>query len=371
MNKSILEIVFLDRTRRIPFRELLKSVLIFTAAPGLIIFLFFINGYIGFNQGFALFAAIFILSTLFMHPYIADLKELTDYVNDLATDKNPKKPELSFLNNVRELSASIERLNNSWENKQNHLSELFEQQKETQIMLTDFIANASHELKTPLTSLIGFIETIENDSNLTTDQKEFIKIMKNQSERMKKLTSDLLVLTTAHSQHSKEKYEALDIPLLTEVASNSMLSAAEDKKIIYKTDIEPGLPKIIGNKDEIIRVIENLLSNAFKYSYDNGEVEVKIFKTNNSKYLFNRFADNTSLLALSVIDKGEGIDENLIPRLTERFFRVDKARSRKVGGSGLGLSIVKQILDNHNAQLQIKSELGKGSSFTVFFEATT
>ncbi len=367
-NKSIADLVFFDVARRVPFAELMRIVMIFTAAPGIILFLFFINGYIGFYQGISLFAAIFVLSLLFIHPYIADLKELTNYVNDLSIDKNPHKPELFFINNMQKLSSAIEGLNNSWEEKQRRLNKLLDQEKQTQIILTDFIANASHELKTPLTSLIGFIETIENDKNLTTDQKEFIKIMKSQSERMKKLTADLLILTTLNSRDAKDQYEVFNIIDLLESAIESLGSLIDEKKIQFKTEIEPDIPKIVGNKDEIIRVIENLLSNAFKYSSDGGEVLVKISAENNSKHEFNRFGDDVCLLCFSVIDKGEGISESNIHRLTERFFRVDKARSRKIGGSGLGLAIVKQILDNHNAELKIESILGRGSTFSVFFE---
>ena len=123
---------------------------------------------------------------------------------------------------------------------------------------------------------------------------------------------------------------------------------------------------IVGNRDEMLRVLDNLVSNAIKYSKEGSQVMIKFFTTGNAEAKFKKFSIDQNLLCISVQDFGEGIDEKYIPRLTERFFRVDKARSRNLGGTGLGLSIVNQIIENHNGHLEIQSKLGQGSTFNVY-----
>lgn len=469
IDRSIFELVFKDSARKIPFRSHLKAAFIFSAAPAIIIFIFLINGYLTVPQSIAIFSSIFILSLLFIHPYIADLKELTDYVNELTIDKNPRRPELSFINNMQELSSAIANLNNSWLEKQNYLNALLEEdkilinsipdiiimldknlnlidynlsarsifgassgkivnnilhdeeikkaveetkqtkqarvinyllkepekffiarfekfpenspsgisviiilqditlEKRTQNMLADFVANASHELKTPLTSVSGFIETMENDENLNKDQKGFLEIMKSQAERMKKLISDLLTLSLIETNSIKDKHEILELSDLVNETVKTHRGFIDQKKIEFTYEFEDGL-KIVGNHDELLQVVDNLISNAIKYNIEGGKIIAKIFNVNNSMLNLPKFNDNINLVCLSIIDTGEGIAAEYIPRLTERFFRIDKARSRKIGGSGLGLSIVKHILDNHNAHLSIKSEIGQGSNFSIYFE---
>ncbi len=467
---SILHSVFLDEEKRIPFKNHIKIGFIFSSAPALILIVFLINQYITYEQAINIYLGILAMSLLFIHPYVLDLKELIKYVEDLTIDKNPKKPALSFINNLQELSLAIEKLNKSWLEKQNYLNALIEEdkilinsvpdilvmldknknlidfnlsarqifganaskiinkilsddfikseisetinnnqprlinynisepekyftirfekfsensatgiyiliilqditiEKKTQKMLTDFVANASHELKTPLTSISGFIETIETDDNLTNDQKNFLEIMKSQAERMKKLISDLLTLSVIETKTSNEKPDLIDISEIVNENLKSLKHQIDEKNISIKKEFSNSTPKIIGNRDELIQVVDNLLSNAIKYNYENGEILIKIFECSNEEYNFEKFENKAKLLCISFIDSGEGIDEKYIPRLTERFFRIDKARSRKIGGSGLGLAIVKHILNNHNAHLHITSTLGKGSNFSLFFE---
>ncbi|MDX1949492.1 MAG: ATP-binding protein [Rickettsiales bacterium] len=467
--KSILDNLFFDREKRIPFKNHIKIGLIFSSAPALIIILFLINNYISYQQATFIYLAIFGMSLIFIHPYAVDLKELIKYVEDLTIDKNPKKPALSFINNLQELSVAIEKLNKSWLAKQNYLNALIDEdkilinsipdilimvndknqlidynlsartifgasasriiakilsdeiiqnsieqirknnqqkiisynldnpekffiarfekfpensptgisiliilqditiEKKTQKMLKDFVANASHELKTPLTSISGFIETIENDENLNADQKNFLEVMKSQAERMKKLIADLLTLSVIETNSNSEKKDIINFPEIINETLKSLKHQIDDKKISVQKEFANDIPQIIGNRDELMQVADNLISNAIKYNSENGEIILKIFLTNNENYKFDKFEENAKLLCVSVIDSGEGIAEQYIPRLTERFFRIDKARSRKIGGSGLGLAIAKNIINNHNAHLHIESVQGKGSNFSIFF----
>ncbi len=466
---AISQIVF---SGKVKFRKLAKSTFIFTAAPALIITLFVLNGYIGFDEGVILFGLIFIMALLFNYPYIADLQEVTNYVSNLAQNKNPVQPDLSFLNNVEELSASINKLNESWQQKNDALkillledeilinslpnivlmldSELnflqtnqaaknifgwnyaetikkiisderlkplfrqvmesgqgtnikyeftdvyyyffdiriekfpinspnkiaiiiilqnLTQEKKTEKMLNDFVANASHEMKTPLASISGFIETLAEVDNDESAKKEFLRIMKEQSERMNRLINDLLVLSLAESGSHREKFENISLNDILQEALSNLRKLAEGRGVKIKTSTENALPAAFGDRDDIIRVFDNLISNAIKYSKENSEVEISLFTTINKDNKLKVFPTNQMLLCISVQDYGEGINEKHISRLTERFFRIDKARSRNLGGTGLGLSIVKQIVENHNGHLEIKSKLGQGSTFNVYLPA--
>lgn len=221
-------------------------------------------------------------------------------------------------------------------------------------MRVDFVANVSHELRTPLTSLTGFIETLRGPAKGDPEAHErFLAIMQEQSERMFRLISDLLSLSRIEmDEHSRPRDEVQLPGLLTRLIE--MLSQkAEKLGVTIETDWEEPLPPVRGDSDQLFQVFQNLLDNALKYGAKGERVTVRIRRRDPRR------------LTVDVIDRGAGIAPEHLPRLTERFYRVDAARSREMGGTGLGLAIVKHILNRHRGRLNVTSEIGKGTTFSV------
>lgn len=225
----------------------------------------------------------------------------------------------------------------------------------------DFVANVSHELRSPLTSLVGFVETIlsgeVSDSEMRT---RFLKIMDEEAKRMSRLVDDLLSLSQVEVEEHIVPDKTVQLFELLHSVKDSLAVQANQKnmKIIVRQDgCLNGLPPplIFGNHDEITEVFVNLLENAVKYGFDNSEIILAIYNC------------GQGTVKIDVINEGEGVEEKHLPRLTERFYRVDKARSRKIGGTGLGLAIVKHIINRHRGQLTITSTLGKTTKFSVDF----
>ncbi len=221
-------------------------------------------------------------------------------------------------------------------------------------MRVDFVANASHELRTPLASLYGFIETIEGPAkNDPAAQTRFLAIMREQARRMSRLIDDLLSLSRIELKEHVHPTEDVRLDsVLSEVVDTLTPLALECKT---KIEIE-GLSRVLvaGDRDELIRVFENLIENAVKYGQSGGRVEVSL-------------VDGDRAVSVTVRDYGPGIAPEHLPRLTERFYRVDVVESRQKGGTGLGLALVKHILNRHKARLMVRSELGAGASFEVVF----
>lgn len=240
------------------------------------------------------------------------------------------------------------------------------QQKRIQRMRADFVANASHEIRTPLASIIGFIETLRGPAK--DDEKardEFLRVMGEQAERMSKLVSDLLSLSKIEMNAHNVPTGKVDLARLVRTEKQHFEWACNQKNVVIKVKAPDGLPPVRGEEDELGQVVRNLLSNAIKYTNSDSEVTVVV-------KVAAELPDDPAMhnlsraLLFSVRDQGEGIPKEHIPRLTERFYRVDSARTRKVGGTGLGLAIVKHILGRHQGLLTIDSEPGKGSSFNVY-----
>jgi two-component system, OmpR family, phosphate regulon sensor histidine kinase PhoR len=215
----------------------------------------------------------------------------------------------------------------------------------------DFGANASHEIRTPLSTLAGCIETLRGPARDDTDARErFLVLMTEQSGRMTRLVQDLLSLSRIELDEATPPTEAVDIgPLLGRVRDSLAIPAAE-RHTTVELELEPALPEVTGDTQELEQVFNNLIDNAIKY----GGGEVAVSARVEDKCVVVRVADN-----------GEGIAREHLPRLTERFYRVDAARSRALGGTGLGLAIVKHIINRHDGRLSIDSKPGEGSSFTV------
>ena len=246
--------------------------------------------------------------------------------------------------------------------------------KRAEQMRSDFIANASHELRTPLSSLIGFIETLQGPARDDPKaQEQFLKLMHEQAQRMARLVRDLLSLSMIEMNEHKPPAGQVDVPALIQTVVAVLQLQARAKGIAVKLTVDGEAPKIAGDADQLAQLFQNLIDNAIKYGAANSEVAVRVWATTNAAP--DRGADGAAggdlaipqaALAVSVADQGDGIGEEHLPRLTERFYRVDTARSRAVGGTGLGLAIVKHILARHRGRLQIDSQPGQGSRFTVY-----
>ena len=229
--------------------------------------------------------------------------------------------------------------------------------KRSEQLRADFIANASHELRTPLAAVSGFIETLRGharEDEVARDQ--FLDIMGVEAARMRRLIDDLLSLSRIEmNEHVRpEGRIGLESVVRQAVAALRPLAAQDGITVTVKAD--PKLPQVIGDHDELVQLFQNLVHNAIKYGRDNGRVDITVGQADGQVFA-------------AVRDDGEGIAASAIPRLTERFYRVDVKRSRERGGTGLGLAIVKHIISRHQGRLAIESKQGEGSLFTVFLPA--
>jgi two-component system phosphate regulon sensor histidine kinase PhoR len=221
-------------------------------------------------------------------------------------------------------------------------------------MRRDFVANVSHELRTPLTVLSGFLETIKELQLDPQRSRDYLNLMAEQGKRMERIVDDLLTLSTLESAPTPPLDERVPVqPLLERLRADAEALSGGKHRIVL--DAEPGFD-LLGAESELASAFGNLITNAIRYTPDGGEVCIT-------------WHVSTQDAEFAVIDSGIGIPPEHIPRLTERFYRVDRGRSRATGGTGLGLAIVKHVLSRHNATLEIKSEDGKGSRFTARFPA--
>ncbi|MDB5359744.1 MAG: histidine kinase [Rhodospirillales bacterium] len=228
--------------------------------------------------------------------------------------------------------------------------------KRAEQMRADFVANASHELRTPLSTLVGFIETLQGPAADDEDARiKFLAIMQQQASRMARLVEDLLSLSRIEmNEHLPPTTPIEVVTVLRHVGQTlEMKAAARGMSIEY--DVSDERARVVGDADELAQLFQNLIDNAIKYSKPDTAITIGLGPS-------KRFRDGFAIL---VRDRGEGIPRTHLPRLTERFYRVDTARSREMGGTGLGLAIVKHIINRHRGQLEIDSEMGEGTVFTV------
>ena len=219
-------------------------------------------------------------------------------------------------------------------------------------MRKDFVANASHELRSPLTVVSGYLDALADDPQLDPVWQQPVQEMRRQSERMRTLIEELLQLSRLENSGELQENQCVDVPgLLSSIRKDVLALAHRPREIALSIDADVCL---LGSETELQSVFANLISNAVKYTPPEGSVAIRWWSD----------ADGAHL---AVSDTGIGIAPEYLPRLTERFYRVDEGRSRAMGGFGLGLAIVKHALQRHNATLNITSQLGKGSTFTCHF----
>ena len=226
-------------------------------------------------------------------------------------------------------------------------------------MRADFVANASHELRTPLASLIGFIETLRGPAaDDPAAQQRFLAIMAEQSDRMRRLIDDLLGLSRIEMTEHQAPSGDADVAMVARAEAEAMAPILAARKVRLVQEIAPRALAAPADADQVAQVVRNLLDNAVRHGREGGEVRLSVAPAPGR--------DGRPGVALSVADDGPGIPREHIPRLTERFYRVDKGRSRSAGGTGLGLAIVRHIVNRHRGTLTIESEEGVGTTFRVW-----
>lgn len=223
-------------------------------------------------------------------------------------------------------------------------------------MRRDFVANVSHELKTPVTVLAGFVETLADETMdfAPDERRRFLGLMAEQANRMQRLVEDLLTLSSLESSAGPRDEQPIEVQALVEQLAEEARALSGDRHEVRTTADREA--RLFGSPGELHSAFSNLVSNAVRYTPEGGRVEVAW-----------RLADGRGVF--SVTDSGIGIDARHLPRLTERFYRIDSGRSRESGGTGLGLAIVKHVLTRHQASLEVTSQPGRGSTFSAVFPA--
>ena len=231
-------------------------------------------------------------------------------------------------------------------------------QRRVEEMRADFVANASHELRTPLAALSGFIETLQGPArNDAVARDRFLGIMKQQATRMARLIDDLLSLSRIELNVHVRPETPVDLVAVVRQVIDGLQTLARDRGVKIVVEAPPEPLVVRGDRDELIRVFENLIENALKYGASGERVDVVLAR--------EAGASGAPEVVASVRDYGPGIPAEHLPRLTERFYRVDVGQSREQGGTGLGLAIVKHIINRHRGRLAIDSPPGQGATFTV------
>lgn len=232
--------------------------------------------------------------------------------------------------------------------------------EETEQMRRDFVANVSHELRTPLTALMGFIETLRGPARNDPGARDrFLDIMEREAGRMNRLIGDLLSLSRVEQDERRRPVESVDLAAMLRSVVTTLAPSAKAAGVQIDQLGTQGSVTLPGDGDQLVQVFHNLIENALKYGGSGGQVQVTLERLEHEPVL------RGPAWSVTVADKGEGIDPRHLPRLTERFYRVDTHRSREKGGTGLGLAIVKHIVNRHRGRLRIESDKGQGSRFIV------
>ncbi|GIT92104.1 two-component sensor histidine kinase [Jannaschia pagri] len=230
-------------------------------------------------------------------------------------------------------------------------------------MRRDFVANVSHELKTPLTAVMGFIETLQGPARRdAAAQDRFLGLMSQETARMNRLVSDLLALSRLEGLTRRRPTDQVDLCAVLREALDTLHPVAEAAAVTIAFEA-PDKAMVLGDRDQLVQIAVNLVENSIKYGARPGQVQISLTYKSREPVL------RGPAWAMEVRDDGPGIPPEHLPRLTERFYRVDTGRSREQGGTGLGLSIVKHIVNRHRGRLRIDSREGRGTAMTVVLPA--
>ena len=219
-------------------------------------------------------------------------------------------------------------------------------------MQKEFVADVSHELKTPITSIMGYADTLLEGEYDKETQEKFLNVIASEARRMARLVTDLLTLSRYDNNKNKTKKESFDLGDLVKKCQDKLAIEIKKKNHTVNSFVTADVPPVYADKDDIERVILNILTNSIKYTPDGGEIKIYVGFVYNDAYI-------------KIFDNGIGIPEEDLSRIFERFYRVDKARTREMGGTGLGLSIAKEILDKNGGSIDIKSTVGKGTEVVI------
>jgi two-component system phosphate regulon sensor histidine kinase PhoR len=232
--------------------------------------------------------------------------------------------------------------------------------KKTEQLRADFVANVSHELRSPLSALLGIVETLRGHAaNDAQARSRFLEIMHNEAKRMARLIDDLLSLSRIEVNEHVPPSGRVDLRQILGHVVSLLEGQATTRSMSLRLECPQGLAPVVGSGDELTQVFQNLIDNAIKYGREGSLVEIAVAS------LANMPGGGGPGLTITVRNQGEGIPPQDLPRVTERFYRVDKARSREMGGTGLGLAIVKHIVSRHRGRLSIASQVGLGTSVTI------
>ncbi|MEH3099246.1 sensor histidine kinase [Sphingomonas adhaesiva] len=224
-------------------------------------------------------------------------------------------------------------------------------------MRVDFVANASHELRTPLSSIIGYVETLADEAGDEPGlRKRFLAVVFDEARRMERLVEDLMSLSRIEAEKFRPPRTEVDLAAVARETCDTLTSSHGNRGADIVLSVEPSLPAVLGDETQLSQLLHNLIGNAMKYGRHGTPVEVTL-------------ATRDTSVCITVADQGDGIAPEHLPRLTERFYRVDAGRSRSLGGTGLGLAIVKHVVDRHRGRLDIASTPGVGTKVTVTLPA--
>ena len=219
-------------------------------------------------------------------------------------------------------------------------------------MQKELVADVSHELKTPITSIMGYADTLLEGGYDEETQQKFLNVIASESRRMARLVTDLLTLSRYDSNKKKTQKEAFDLGELVKKCQEKLAIEIKKKNHTVNCFVTADVPLVYADKDDIDRVVLNIMTNSIKYTQDGGEIKIYVGFVYNDAYI-------------KIFDNGIGIPEEDLSRIFERFYRVDKARTREMGGTGLGLSIAKEILDKNGGSIDIKSKVGEGTEVVI------
>ena len=300
--------------------------------------------------GVGVASVVYVTGHFWLHRRLRHLQSIVRQIRshefeDLSPPPGPEGDELSTL------LWEVYRTGQSLENEIQELKEMESYRRE-------FIGNVSHELKTPIFSVQGFAETLLDgalkDENVN---RTFLEKILHHANRLDNLARDLSTITKIETDELDMTSEAFDVAELFDAALESVEMRAEEKSITPRMEIAPNLPSVHGDFDRLRRVLVNLVDNAIKYNQEGGSVRLQAEVQHDE-------------VTIRVVDDGIGIPSDHLSRLTERFYRVDKSRSRNQGGTGLGLAIVKHILGAHDSELHVESTPGEGSTFSFTLPTT-
>ncbi len=273
------------------------------------------------------------------------LANITQAAEKLAKGEHSARVHLSPTTKMGQLGASVNLLAERFQHDVSELRRLEQLRKE-------FVANVSHELRTPLATIKAFAETLGSGAiNDTENRMDFIQEIEKNADRMTRLVDDLLTISALESGKMPPVFELTDPMRLASEVVVSMMPLAQKKQIILRLEPFRDIPQVRADKNQLKQVLTNLLDNAIKYTAEQGVIRVMASAQNGQ-------------ITISVQDNGPGIPSGDLPRIFERFYRVDKARSRELGGTGLGLAIVKHIVEIHGGSVDVQSTPSAGSTFS-------